>query len=538
MQLKDKLDLAFTQSTRSFIIKVALEIVKFVVVIAAFYLLFFVCNILSVFRPAGVIPDSVVNVIFVIIQLLSLLTCTVGLVEALYTSPDNKVLLTFPVSPTSVYVSKLLVYFVFELKKNFTFTLPVFLAYGIINGAVWYYYIWAIICFIPVSLLPVAIGAVISIPAFYVMTFVKNFRWLRFILILVSAAAITYFVVGVINLIPENINLMGQWGTIFVGIQNFLTNFSSAFLPYYYITKMIVGGTLKISSDLFSWETFLILAIFLVSLCAILAVSFLLAKPFFVKMASRQFEFEKTTVAPRRNHVHKSSLSPYFESLAIAVRSTDTIISTIVQLVLPGVAILLLNTLYAAMNTNYTGQTMTKVFNFLVMLILSLSLNNGYSSFLSREGAARNLLKTRPISPVHMLVGRLLLRILTIILSVVGVVSAYLAVSDASRTEIVLMCVITMFVSLAHLMWCAELDVMHSDADQYATAGMQYDSPNETKATIIGFLLSALFAFFYYFFSDRGTVRSLVVLFVLAVIFLAARAYLFFIRTGLYFVEN
>ena len=137
MQLKDKLDLSFVRSVRSTIIKTVLAIVKLVVAVAIFYLLFFVCNILSVFRPAGLIPDSVVNILFTIIQLLSIVTCTVGLTKTLYMTEDNKVLLTLPVNSTCVYISKLILFYIFELKKNVMLTLPIFKAYGMVNGAEW-----------------------------------------------------------------------------------------------------------------------------------------------------------------------------------------------------------------------------------------------------------------------------------------------------------------------------------------------------------------------------------------------------------------
>lgn len=538
MQLKDKLDFSFFRSKREAILKIAVEIVKFVAVTAVFYALFLVCKLLAVFRPAGVIPDTVVNVIFVIIQLLSLITCTTGLVNALYMTADNKVLLTLPTSATITYSSKLLVYFFFELKKNFTFTLPMFLAYGIISGAVWYYYPWMLFCFILVSMLPVFLGAVLSIPALWIMTFTKNHRILQFLLIILFSAAITFGVVTVINKIPENIDIIAQWGTISQQITDFLSNFSNFFKPYYLLTQMIVGNTARISAKLFSWDTLYITASFIVILGAVLGLSFLIAKPLFIKTASKQFEYEKAIVPPKENRYHKKYIAPYAESLLMNFRSTRYIIGAIIEIVLPGVAILLLNRVYAAMNTDYTGEIMTKAFNFLVMLILLLSFNNQYATVYSKEGGARNLLKIRPISPIHVLLGRISSRIVTIVLSAIGVLSAYLAVSDVSDTEIILTCLTTALLSFAHLLWCAESDVIHSYADQYATVGMQFDSPNERNATILGFVLSALFAILYYFFSDRGAIHSLTVLLVVSVCLLAFKIFTFLTRAKLYFAEN
>lgn len=538
MQLKDKLDLSFTKSTRSTIIKVVTSIIKLAAVTAVFYLLFFVCNMLAIFRPTGVIPDSVVNVLFTLIQLMSVITCTVGLTQALYMTADNKVLLTLPVGSATVFFSKLVLYYIFELKKNVTFTLPLFLAYGIINSAVWYYFVWMLICFVFISMIPVAIGAILSIPALFIATFVKQIKWLQLVLIAAGSGLVIWGVVELIGVIPENIDINGTWGTIFLAIQNFLGEFSKIFYPYYCLTLMTVGGTLRISSKLFMGDTFIYLAVLLAFLSALLGLAFLLSKPLFIKMAARQFEFEKNATAPQKNRVHNAKLSPFFETVTMNIRSGRYVVSLIVQLVLPAIAILLLNRLYLSMNTNYSGHIMTKAFNFLVMLVITVSFNNQYATVYSKEGGARNIIKTRPQNPAYTLVGRIGLRMAVILISTLAVTATFLSVSNAESGEIVLMGIITLLVSESHLLWCAESDIMHSCADQFATVGVQFDSPNERNATIIGFLLAAAFAFMYYFISDRGTQSALIKELFAAVAFAAARVYLFFTRTKLYFAEN
>ena len=82
------------------------------------------------------------------------------------------------------------------------------------------------------------------------------------------------------------------------------------------------------------------------------------------------------------------------------------------------------------------------------------------------------------------------------------------------------------------------MDVMNSQADQYSTIGVDFNNPNETKATVIGFVLSALFTFLFYFFTDGGVVVSLIKCSVIAVVFLVARIYLYVTRIKLYFKEK
>ena len=538
MQLKDKLDLSFVKSKRSLLFKSVLSVVKLVAVTAIFYLRFVVCNLLGVFYPTGCIPDTVANVLFTVMQIMSIITCIVGITQALYMTADNRVLLTLPASSATVFFSKLILYYIFELKRNLTFTLPMFIAYGMINGAVWYYYLWLIFCFVFISMIPVVISALVSIPALFVATFVKQFKWLQLTLMLIASGLVIWAFVAVIGVIPENINIMGTWGSLFVSIQQFLNKFAQVMYPFYCLTLMVVGGTLRISSKLFMGDTFAYFGVMLACLAVLIALSYLLAKPLFIKMASRQFEFEKLTVAPKKNRQFNKKFSPIVETLQMNIRSGRYVLSAIIQLALPAIAILLLNKLYASMNTNYSGEVMTKAFNLLVMLVITLSFNNEYATVYSKEANARNIVKTRPQNPIYTLMGRIVPRMVVILLSTLAVTVTVLCVSGSDKGELVMMGIVTLFVSEAHLLWCAEMDVMHSYADQYATVGVQFDSPNERNATIIGFLLSAFFAFAYYFLSDRGTQSSLVKGILIATALLAARIYLYIIRIKHYFVEN
>lgn len=537
MQLKDKLDLSFVHSARTLIIKIVLSLVKLVVAVVAFFAIFFVAKLLSVFRPFGYIPDTVVNLVFVLIQFMSIISCTVGLTKTLYMTADNKVLLTLPVAPTEIYISKLILYYIFELKKNVGLTLPLFVAYGISNGAVWYYYPWLLLCFLFISLVPVAIGAIISIPSLFVWQFLRRQKWLQYLLAGVAIGVIIAAVVGAIIAIPDNINIMGQWGYIYQGIDNFLNAFANAVKPYYYLTLMVVGGTLRMRAQLIQGDTFIYFAVMLGGIIVLLAASFFVAKPLFVKMASKQFEYEKKVIPPKKNRVHSKRLSPFIESIVMDYKDSATMLGYVIQLILPAIATLLLNKIYNSMSTNYTGLVMTKAFNFLVMLVMTLAFNNAYSSAYSREAAARNMLKMRPQSPIYTLLGRITPRAVVILLSTIGVTIVY-AQFSADTLEILLMTTITFLVSESHLLWCAEMDVMHNYADQYQTVGVEFDSPNDRNSTIIGFILAILFAFLYYFLSDRGVLSSLLKGLTIALVFTAVRVYLFFTRVKLYFVEK
>ena len=120
MQLKDKIDLSYLKSKKQTISTIVFGILKLLLVVVFAYLMFYAFEILNVFSLIGFVPFSVVTVIFTAMFILSTITCTFGLMKSLYFSSDNAVLLTFPVSPNQVFLSKLIVFFVYEINTKQT----------------------------------------------------------------------------------------------------------------------------------------------------------------------------------------------------------------------------------------------------------------------------------------------------------------------------------------------------------------------------------------------------------------------------------
>ena len=538
MQLKDKLDLSFLSSARGVIFKLVLSLLGLALITAVFYVAFMLSVTLSVFSFSSYLPDTVLTAIFTVIQILAILSCTVGLTKALYTSPDNKVLFTLPVDTNEVYFSKLLLYFIFELKRNFSITLPIFIAYGMINRAVFYYYLWAIFCFVIISAIPVVIGAVLSIPGLYLSKIVKRSKVLQGVLGTICFLVVAFLILDLVNRIPENINIMGSWGSITASIKAFLDGFCNLFTPFYMLCKMVVGGTLLISSRLFTFNTFIYLGLAILVIAVMFFASFFLARPLFFKMVSSQFEYEKLILKPKKNKVHSASLSPFFETLKMTMRSSTEVFSLAVQFLAPPIAVFLLNKIYGAMNTSFIGQSMTRAFSLLVMLATALTFNADYANVYSKEGIARNLIKTRPEKPIKTVCSRISVRIMVGNLSVICATVLYGVATHMGFGQGLLITLVGVFLLNAHLLWTAELDIMNPQTDQFATVGQSFSNPNEIKSTVIAFVIALIFAFLTYFLSDTGALSALIKITVLAAGFFAFRAFLFIQRVKLYFAEK
>ena len=539
MQLKDKMDLSFMKNKRRLLFKCIFSVLLVAAVTAVIYFLFYLAVMMRVFSFWAELPVTVVGVIFIAMFLLSVLSAAAGLTQTLYLAKDNQVLLTFPVPANLVFISKLIIFYIYELKRNAVFSLPLFIAYGLVNGYAVYYYFWMALGLIFVSLLPVLLGAVLSIPAMFAYRFIKRYAWLQATLFALACAAAVWAVVYLIGLIPENINIIGSWGTLFYRVQDALSAVCKAFFFIYALVQLLVGRSVNYQYRLFSEYTLIYFGLLLAAAAVLFAICFFVSRPLFFRMASSQFEYRKKSgVRPGRNAVHSRFISPLSENIRRTVRDGGKMLKCFLQMAVMPVAVLFLNRVYAAMDTRLTGDYMTIAFNVLIMLLLMLSFNIESASVYSRDGNARYMLKTRPAGYLSGTLPKLAVPAVCSFVSVAASMAVYAVTSDLSGGSVALLGGMILLVTYAHLLWSAELDIMNPQSDQYAAAGVSYSNPNERKSTILAFFLAAVFAAVLFFLLGEGRFWAMLKMLFAAAAFCGVRLYLYCMRVRLYYAEK
>ena len=114
MQLKDKLDLSFLRNKKDSIFKIVFAIIKFLIITGAIYLGFYLLSYLRLTSLNVGINTNFFALVFSIMFVVGLVACTFGLTDWLYLARDNQVLLTMPVNRTTVFLSKWIVYYIYE----------------------------------------------------------------------------------------------------------------------------------------------------------------------------------------------------------------------------------------------------------------------------------------------------------------------------------------------------------------------------------------------------------------------------------------
>lgn len=539
MQLKDKLNLSFLKSKKQTIFKVVLSLLKFVIITAMIYVGFSILSSLRLVSILPGIPQNFFVLVFSIMFILSVIVCTFGLIKNLYFAKDNQVLLTLPASKTTIFSSKLIVFYIYEIIRNTTYMLPLFVAYGLINALPFYFYFWLLVSFLLVTALPVVLGALLSIPMMFISSFVKHQRWLEYILITAFISATIVGIIVIINAIPSNFDLIGTWGTTFWKIQSFLENFNKIFIPLVWVANSIIGERYGVSNNLFNKTQILSVLGVIGIIVLVLTITYLIVKPLFFKMASTPFEYKKKKVLKHiQNSKHSSFVSSLKKECITIFRMSEKIYGLLFVVIGLPISIFLLNKIYAAMDTRLAGGFMTIAFNILMILLISLASNTSMAHAISEEGASSYLIKTTPNSYIKNLLSKSFINFISMSLSILTSVIIFSIFAKFSVWSTFLIFIALQAIYISHLLYSLELDIMNPQDVHYQTTGTHVNNPNDIKSVLSSFLISAIFAFLTYFFIAENQYYIWYRILFIALLFLIYRVWSYINKIKVYYKER
>ncbi|MBE6536792.1 MAG: hypothetical protein E7673_02440 [Ruminococcaceae bacterium] len=543
MQLKERLNFKRldVKNVKKFNIVISIlgTVLKFAMVFALCFAFLFVAKKLSLFAPNRV-PGEVMSLLFSAMLLASVFSCVVGLTKSVYYANDNAVLLTLPCKPVQVYLSKIVIFFIFELKRNLSFMVPLFIAYFFTHGYGFFAYIWMLVCVAVISLLTVAIGALLSIPSMWIASFFKQRKWLQMSLLVISVAAAVYALFAAISLIPEDINIIKRWYEIQTHIHNFFYGtYPDKFAVLNEMTVLFLGERNVMGAMVFPLGATAIKFLILLGVtAALLVLGVLIVKPMFYSMASKPFEYLKKPVKPKTNKARPRRWSAVYHEWLIACKSSSRMSANVGVLVAIPMLILLLNKIFLAMSTRTLGDHMVVAFNVLIILLVSLNANCSAASIFSREGRSSYLVKTQPSKYSLLILSKLMPNT---VFACASIVATFVIMIDTLAIEfgqLVLLMLGILFIYLAHMLYSAEFDLMNPQIEIYATVGNSESNPNETKSTVLAFVISFVTALAVFLLLAEGSGNVFLKLVIVSLALLCYRMYVFFAKLRLYYNEK
>ena len=563
MQLKEKMDLGYMRSKRKLIFKLTWLLIEFAAITAIIAVIFYFAKLLKVFSSNNTVPVSVISIVFGVMLLLSLVTDTIGLMKSLYFSKDNTVLLTLPATPSLVFFSKLVTYYIYELRKSFMFTIPMFIAYGLVvrgyginDPKTLVYYPWLLLMFVLISSIPVLFAALLSIPTMFLYVFLNRVKILQYLLYAALAIGIILLAWWLIGLIPTDIDFAENWGHIQFELREFFKwienpdildgvldtagkKIAVALVPLRIFTELIVGKIVGLAGHLFHSSTVSTLLIMVGIGIVFLVLCFLCSKPLFCRMAATPFEFKKKdTIKARANRKAPAFISAIKKEFVIGIRSNSFIKLGGILVVIMPMAIYLLNKLYSAMDTRFIGTQMTICFNIVIILLIMLMTNIDIASVYSRDGSSSYLNKVQPTPYAILLLSKLIFPMIISLAGLVFTINIFAIEAGLLKNDAVLIGVMIYGVYLAHLFNSAESDIMNPQYEQYATFNDQANNPNETSSGVSALLFSAIVAFVAFFLSSRNDVGVWLKLAIVAICLATLKVFTYLSKIKAFYKEK
>ena len=523
------------------VISILAAILKFALVTVLCGAFFFAARFLHIFSAGNNIPDTVISLVFTVMLITSMISCIGGLTKSMYYAKDNAVLLTLPAMPMQVYLSKLFIFFIFELKRNVSFLVPLFIAYYFTEGTYSFgVYPWMIFSIFWISLFTVSVGALLSIPAMWIANFMRQRRWLQVTLIFAVSAAVIALFTGLVLSLPEELDLVGSIEYTVTLIQAFFEAYKTNFSFFYGISSIFLGipvlfGKPSFPIGIIAGRFFILFG--LTSLFFIAGI--LIVQPLFYKMASTPFEYLKKYTPPKNNRVITRRLTSAYTEFLKTVKSSNLMVADVGLSVMLPLVMMLYNKLLFALDFSRLGYCMIVAFGILIILLIVLNSNTYPASILSRDGRSSYLLKTHPSKYPILMFSKLFPTATFGALSIALTLPVFILFAKIPVIDSVLLILSIGMIYVAHLFFCAELDLMNPQSELYATVGANQNNPNETKATASAFLIAFLTAgIMFLLLYEASAFSAFIKLAIIALIAMIYRIYLFLAKLKLYYKEK
>lgn len=551
-QLKDTIDFSWMKSKKTLIQTIVFGVLKFLAVTAvAFGLLFLLSFIEFINKYDGFMP--MMTMFLTILLFLNLCSCIYGLMNSLYFADDNKVLITLPVKANTLFFSKLLVYFVYEMKKAFTILIPCILGF-LIFGAIAYKgvevsavtVVWMIIPITLIIMIQLLLAAILSIPFLYIYRLFKRNQIVDIIVALIVVIGLMAGVIVLIGLIPDDIDLQKQWPIIQGAINNFLKTFNRYAYPINWCTNLIVGEvTGGRIHYLLSLGTLIKFGAFIGAIIVLGLLTFLLIRPFYFGFIYKTFEYDKNpNLAPKKNVKHHQYITFANKEFKLSFRDFDISGSYIAIYIIVPILLFFMDRVYSSISKSTVGDGISIAANLLLTILPLLASNSTIATLYSKEGRTAYLNKSNPVDPLVPLTSKLLFNLIFSIPSIVGCTIIFASFSKLGALIAILFSVSVLLIQYAHIFYSAAQDIMNPQNEAYATTGGDFNNPNEAKVTVVAFVGSFIITFLFYFMLDEsnrltgGYLSAFIRLFVIAVFLFAGFLYLFIKKIKAFYYEK
>ncbi len=529
MQLGDKMDLTmFTDKKKAF-----LSVILRLVVMVGITVLMYVIMSLAQSLLQAPITSHLLTFILMLMQVMGIITCTLGLLKTLYQSKDNALLLSYPAKHNEVFISKLIVYYILELLRNLTFLLPFMLAFGLCKSSTihWTYYMNSVIFTALLPLICILISALLSLPIMFVADFLKGKTIITSIIVFALIGAFFYLIIVFLESLPANLELIAYYKAALTKFSLFLETIGK-----YGLYLICVRKILSVTPETIVSGLVVNYAILIGVIVGLVVLVYLLTMPLYFRIASHAVEMATVSKKTKMKE-HKSTFATFIaKELKLTLRDSSMVMNNFFYLMLMPFLLFVINKIFSLQNTQNVGNKIVYIVNVCLGLIMVMVSNTSAATAISSEGNEFYLLKTAPSNTRQIASAKIIVNLIMSTVSIIVSTVCIYAMSGIALKEAFILFYIFMSVNVSHVLWSFEFDLMNPQVKEYIATGTTQNNRNANHSMALGvglaFLCTALLGILLFMDTMKAAwIKMITIL----TFFMICRIYLFITKLRLYF---
>lgn len=516
-QLDNKYNLFKQKNYKSFL----LQLLKYFVIIASITLLLYLILNKIVFMLAIQINAQLVGIVLLFTQAITFCFALANIIQTMYLSKDNELLMVLPVTFDQLFISKSLILYVSDLLFSLEYLLPVFIVMGILGhlGLIYFAMLILIIPLIPI--LPIALASLISIPTIFIIKYFKKHTILSIITILLLVGAVFVLYMMFVSRVSGAINIAEKQIETGFKINKFVAEFGTKLFGFYQL-----GLSMLSASWIYVPFVFCTVALLLMS------VGLLIIKPFYYKIAT--INVEQTSVIKDRYKPFKKR-SPFAELLLNEIRLTFRSPTYIFQFFLFPIFMPLIvytyDKLVVSIAVNQSGQNMIFGAHILILSIIALMSDIISSIAISKEGGVFYIAKTSPVSYRTQVLAKLCFNAMFTVGAILITTIITLIFSGLPAWIVLVSSLTVIILSLAHICHSFDMDLQQPVLDWYDNSEISTIGKSTTKSMIYALIMSVVMCLSVTLLGNAGVFVALGI----SIIYLVSRIHLLNIRIDYYY---
>lgn len=466
-------------------------------------------------------------------QVIALVFATSNIINKMFMNNDNNLLLSMPISFNNLFIAKVLTVYVSELIFNIIYIFPIFAALGVIFGLGFGYFIGIIILLPFISILPIAVGALFSVPIMFVVKYFKSHPIFTIFVALISIIGIFVVYMLLVSNVSGAFNLADKQIENAVEINFKIYDIGGSLFYCTYIMRALINFAKTVSIANF-FKYFGILLAYFVGSIIVLLPCLILIKNFFLKIITmnEQVAVIKTKKTKEKHFKRRSQFGQllYNEFMSV-IRSPNELFKYFLITILMPIIVFTYDYILKDIEVNLTGNILKYASHYFVVSITCCLSSMVSSIAISRQGGLFYMIKSQPIDYKKQISAKVLFNSLVtitmlIITMIVGIIT------DIVPIQVTILSTITgIFITIGHVCHSIDFDLRSPSLNWYDVSDISTISKSTALSVVLGLVISSVLFVVTYVFFDENLMFPLYLDLALAFIYCIFRVYFLALRS-------